>query len=437
MKHPKKLFVLDTNVLLQDPRAIFNFGVHEVVLPIYVIEEIDKFKKQMDELGRNARSFSRLIDDLRHSSRGGGLQGGVKLPSGGLFRISVPADALLEATTGLYDNRILKLALQEKAAHPGKKCVLVSRDINVRVRADALGLVAEDYESGKVETEQLEHSVQEIVLSPSMFDAFASKQPLDIDVQLNPNASCLLRNEYNPKQTFLARFDGRSKQLRHLYTPKQGVMGIRPRNLEQSFALDLLLDDSIQLVTLLGKAGTGKTLLAVAAGLHKTAVSGTYSKLLVSRPVMPLGRDVGYLPGTLEEKMSPWMQPIFDNLEYIFTSSKQESSRSYEELMASGIIQVEALTYIRGRSIPQQYMIVDEAQNLSVHEVRTIITRAGEGTKIVLTGDPNQIDSPLLDASSNGLTVVADKFREQVIAGHMTLSRGERSPLAEIASQIL
>lgn len=438
-----KIFVLDTNVLLHDPRAIFKFEDNEVVLPIYVIEEVDKFKKEMNELGRNARLISRLIDERRENAEGRGLQGGVPLPSGGVLRMSVPPNCLLETTTGNYDNKILQVALQERGAHPDRLTTLVSMDINVRIRADALGLRAENYDAGRVEPDRLYTGFQHLTVSAELVDRLGKRQPVafaDVDIsQLFPNACVMLINEGNPKHTALGRVDGDKFEIVPLRLPKDGCWGIKPRNLEQSFALELLLNDSIQLVTLVGRAGTGKTLLAVAAGLKKVVSEGTHQRLLVSRPVYPLGKDIGFLPGTMEEKLNPWMQPIFDNLEYIFgtSSGRSEAGRSYEELVASGTIQVEALTYIRGRSIPQQFMIVDEAQNLSVHEVKTIITRCGTDTKIVLTGDPDQIDNPYVDSQSNGLTTVAERFKAEAVAGHVTLTKGERSELAERASQLL
>jgi PhoH-like ATPase len=222
---------------------------------------------------------------------------------------------------------------------------------------------------------------------------------------------------------------------------REGVMGVRPRNREQAFALDLLLDDTIRLVTLIGKAGTGKTLLALAAGLKRTTEDNAYSRLLVSRPIMPLGRDLGFLPGDVDEKLNPWMQPIFDNLEFLFSNGGVKGggreSRGFLELLENGTVQVEPLTYIRGRSLPHQYLIVDEAQNLTPHEVKTIITRCGEGTKIILTGDPQQIDNPYVDHASNGLSVAADRFKREKIAGHVVLSKGERSELAELAANLL
>lgn len=439
----QKLFVLDTNVLLHDPRAIYKFDEHEVVLPIYVIEEVDHFKKEMNELGRNARTISRFIDELREQAGGGGLQGGISLPSGGKLRVSVPPNCLLETTTGNYDNRILQVALQERGVNPHRDTILVSMDINIRIRADALGLTAENYDAGRVEQEQLYTGFQSLTVESRLVDTLGKRHAIafsELDIRdLHPNACVMLVDDANPKHTAIGRVDTTKFQVVPLRVPKEGSWGIKPRNLEQTFALDLLLNDSVQLVTLVGRAGTGKTLLAVAAGLKKVVSEGTHSRLLVSRPVYPLGKDVGYLPGTLEEKMNPWMQPIFDNLEYIFSTGggRNEAGRSYEELLASGTIQVEALTYIRGRTIPQQFLIVDEAQNLTPHEIKTIITRCGTDTKIVLTGDPEQIDNPYVDSQSNGLTVVAERFKNEPIAGHVKLTKGERSELAERASQLL
>ena len=254
---------------------------------------------------------------------------------------------------------------------------------------------------------------------------------------LAPNVCILLRDRANPSHTALGRYDAARREVIALRVPRDGLMGVRPRNKEQSYALDLLLDENIRLVTLIGKAGTGKTLLALAAGLKRTVEDGVYTRMLVSRPVMPLGRDIGFLPGDVDEKLNPWMQPIFDNLEFLFSSGQRKGPRAYAELLDSGQIQVEPLTYIRGRSLPSQYMIVDEAQNLTPHEVKTIVTRSGDGTKIVLTGDPGQIDNPYVDSASNGLTIAADKFRGEKLAGHIVLSKGERSELAEIAANLL
>ena len=438
-----KVFVLDTNVLLHDPRAIFKFDEHEVVLPIYVIEEVDNFKRDMNELGRNARMLSRFIDELREEAKDN-LQSGVKLPQGGHLRVAVPSDVLAERSGRSADHKILQVALLERNTHPERATVFVTMDTNLRIRADAMGLRAENYEGGRVETDALYTGFQTMAARPELIDQLGKRQALaltDLPQQqdLFPNACVVLVDEVNAKHTALGRVDGQAGQLVPLRVPREGAWGVKPRNLEQSFALDLLLDDKVQLVTLVGRAGTGKTLLAVAAGLRKVVFEGVHARLLVSRPVFPLGRDVGYLPGTIEEKLNPWMQPIFDNLEYIFATGggRLDAGRSYEELIAAGTIQVEPLTYIRGRTLPNQFLIVDEAQNLTPHEVKTIITRCGAETKIILTGDPDQIDNPYVDAQSNGLTTVAERFKAERIGGHVTLTKGERSELAERASQLL
>lgn len=436
-----KRFVLDTNVLLHDPRAIFKFDEHDVILPIYVIEEVDRFKKEMNELGRNARTISRLLDELREEAVTN-LQAGVDLPSGGRLRVAVPANALIDHS-GNADHRIIQVALLEQTAHPDQQTIMVSMDSNLRIRADALGLKAENYDAGRIEDEHLYSGFQTLVVSPEMVDRLGKRQSIEPSSEalsgLYPNAGIVLTDESNPKHTVLGRFDQQAGLIVPLKVPREGCMSVKPRNLEQSFALDLLLNDKIKIVTLVGRAGTGKTLLAVAAGLRKVVSEGTHARLLVSRPVFPLGRDVGYLPGTIEEKLNPWMQPIFDNLEYIFAagSGRNEAGRSYEELLAAGTIQVEPLTYIRGRTLPHQFMIVDEAQNLTPHEVKTIITRCGADTKIILTGDPDQIDNPYVDAQSNGLSTVAERFKNERIGAHVTLTKGERSELAERASQLL
>jgi PhoH-like ATPase len=440
-----KVFVLDTNVLLHDPRAIFKFDEHEVVLPIYVIEEVDRFKRDMNELGRNARMLSRFIDELREKADAN-LQAGVVLPSGGQLRVAVPSDVLAERNGRSADHKILQVALLERNTHPESPTVFVTMDTNLRIRADALGLRAENYEGGRIETDHLYTGFQTLTTRPEQVDQLAKRQPIPLSElpqqrgeELFPNACVILTDESNPKHTALGRVDMHASALSPLRVPREGAWGVKPRNLEQSFALDLLLDDKVQLITLVGRAGTGKTLLAVAAGLRKVVFEGVHARLLVSRPVFPLGRDVGYLPGTIEEKLNPWMQPIFDNLEYIFATGggRLDAGRSYEELIASGTIQVEPLTYIRGRTLPNQFLIVDEAQNLTPHEVKTIITRCGTDTKIVLTGDPDQIDNPYVDAQSNGLTTVAERFKAERIGGHVTLTKGERSELAERASQLL
>jgi PhoH-like ATPase len=437
-----KVFVLDTNVLLHDPRAIFKFDEHEVVLPIYVIEEVDHFKRDMNELGRNARMISRFLDDLRNEAKEN-LQDGVTLPSGGWLRVAVPTDVLAEKNERNADHKILESALRERDRNPGRETVFVTMDSNLRIRADALGLTAEGYEGGRIVSETLYTGFETLRVPGELVDQLGKRQGVPLaeisDNELYPNACVVLTDQANHKHTALGRVDSHQDSLMPLRVPREGSWGVKPRNLEQSFAMDLLLDDKVQLVTLVGRAGTGKTLLAVAAGLRKVVFEGVHARLLVSRPIFPLGRDVGYLPGTIEEKLNPWMQPIFDNLEYIFTTGggRLDAGRSYEELVAAGTIHVEPLTYIRGRTLPNQFLIVDEAQNLTPHEVKTIITRCGTDTKIVLTGDPDQIDNPYVDAQSNGLTTVAERFKAERIAGHVTLTKGERSELAERATELL
>ncbi len=458
----KKNYVLDTNILLHDPNAIFRFDDNNVIIPIYVIEEVDQFKREGSERGRNARHVVRLLDDLRET--GGSLSKGVTTKSGGFLKVAVPSKRP-ELPTAIdkaaMDAAILQTAFDvrdEDVTHP---TVFVTMDTNLRIRADALGMLAETYENQRVDVERAETGVAELEVSAEEIDAFfhdgflapapgliapergekversSSSNADTVRAILTANVCVLLRDRTNPSHTALGRYDAAKKQIVALRTPREGLLGIRPRNKEQSHALDLLLDESIRLVTLVGKAGTGKTLLALAAGLKCTIEDGTYTRMLVSRPVMPLGRDIGFLPGTVDEKLNPWMQPIFDNLEFLFTSGTKKGPRAYAELLESGQLQVEPLTYIRGRSLPQQYIIVDEAQNLTPHEVKTIITRSGDGTKIVLTGDPGQIDNPYVDSQSNGLSVAADRFRGERIAAHIVMSRGERSELAEIAANVL
>ncbi len=463
----KKNYVLDTNILLHDPHAIFRFDDNNVIIPIYVIEEVDQFKREGSERGRNARQVVRLLDDLRES--GGSLSRGVTLASGGFLKVQVPSSrpelpSAIDKTA--MDAAILQTAFEVREQDGGRPTVFVTMDTNLRIRADALGMVAETYENQRVETQDLDTGIVELEVSADEIDAFfqeghfapaahliqpergekverASTASLSSLADAPPrpvlraNVSVLLRDRSNPSHTALGRFDAAKREVVSLRTPREGVMGVRPRNKEQSHALDLLLDENIRLVTLVGKAGTGKTLLALAAGLKRTVEDGLYTRMLVSRPVMPLGRDIGFLPGDVDEKLNPWMQPIFDNLEFLFSSGTKKGPRAYAELLESGQLQVEPLTYIRGRSLPQQYIIVDEAQNLTPHEVKTIITRSGDGTKIVLTGDPGQIDNPYVDSASNGLSVAADRFRGERVAAHIVLSRGERSELAEIAANLL
>jgi PhoH-like ATPase len=435
----RKQFVLDTNVLLHDPNALFAFEDNSVVVPIYVIEEVDNFKRDLSELGRSARTVGRLLDQLRHEGK---LSDGVPTDHGGLVRVAFTSRTLpAELAIGHnVDNRILATALEVRDQNPDLPTILVTKDVNLRIRADALGLAAEDYDAERVELTELYSGVVEIEKTTEEIDRFYAQGSLPLpDPYFCPNEFVHLKNPLNPSQTALGKIDVEGERIVPITRLKDGVWGIRPRNKEQAFALDLLMNDDIKLVTFVGKAGTGKTMLAIAAGLQKTTEEAVFQRILVSRPIMPLGRDIGFLPGDIQEKVSPWMQPIYDNIEFLMGLSKGErrSNRSAKELIDLGILQIEPLTYIRGRSIPNQYMIIDEAQNLTPHEVKTIVTRAGEGTKLIFTGDPYQIDNPYIDSTNNGLVHLVNRFKNEKIAGHVTLQKGERSELAELASNLL
>lgn len=444
----KKNYVLDTNILLHDPKAIFRFEDNTVVIPIHVIEEIDQFKKDMNELGRNARMVARYLDDLREQS-GGSLQIGVEIENGGKLRVAVPGAQLptLNMLEGaVMDNAIISCALFIRDENKKIPTIFVTMDTNLRIRADALGLKSENYEGARISIDELYTGFYEFVVSKEIVDQLGGRQDVSVELvpifdepKRFPNACVVLKDESNESHTAIGRYDAASQAIKPLSVVREGVWGIKPKNREQWFALELLLNPEINLVTLVGKAGTGKTLLAVAAGLRKVLDEGRYSRLVVSRPVFPLGRDIGFLPGDIDEKLNPWMQPIFDNLEFIFSMGKNRpvEGRTYQELVASGMVQVEPLTYIRGRSLPNQFLIVDEAQNLTPHEVKTIVTRCGNDTKVILTGDPYQIDNPYVDSASNGLSIVAERFKQEKISGHLTLLKGERSELAERATQLL
>lgn len=437
----KTVFVLDTNVLLHDPDAIFAFEEHDVVIPIYVIEELDRFKREQNELGRAARKCSRTLDRLQED--GELLHEGIELGDNlGILYVTYTDLQSVSWAIGSndVDTRIIACALDLKKDTPDDMVILVTKDTNLRIRAGALGLIAEDYIHDKIEISELYTGIVGAAVTTEEIEMFERFGHLVIDADCySANEFIQLRNLENPSQSALGRYSAELQQIVSLKRAKNGLWGIRPRNKEQAFAIDLLLDDSIKLVTLVGKAGTGKTLTAIAAGLQKVTDERIYQRVLVSRPVMPMGKDIGFLPGDISEKLNPWMQPIFDNVEFLMGLGKDEKrrGRSYEELIDLGLLQIEPLTYIRGRSIPGQFMLVDEAQNLSRHEVFTILTRAGEGTKIVLTGDPYQIDNPYLDATNNGLVHVVNAFKNETIAGHVTLTQGERSELAERAANLL
>lgn len=438
----KRKIVMDTNVILFDARALFKFKEADVYFPIAVLEEIDKFKRDIGENGRNARQFSRDIDILREN---GSLARGVAIEKS-QSRVFVNIDYGLsgvpkELDKDNPDNRILATALNLKKQYPDYAVELITKDTNLRIKADVYGITAKDYEPDSVSVDELYSGFKEVEVSPEMIDEFyQSKIMQDVgDFNFLSNQYVVMKDKSNPNHSAIGRYSLAQKGVIPLIKPNENVWGIYPRNVEQSFAMDALLNDEILFVSLVGKAGTGKTLLALAAGLSKTLDEGRFQRLLVSRPIFPMGRDIGYLPGDVEEKLNPWMQPIFDNVEYLMgadTSQKKAAGRA-QELINQGMLNIEPLTYIRGRSIPNQYLIVDESQNLTPHEIKTIVTRAGEGTKIVLTGDCYQIDNPYVDSANSGLTYAVERFKGQTISGHVTLTKGERSELAELASNIL
>ena len=434
-----KNYVLDTNVLLHDPNSILNFKENNVLIPIEVIEEIDQFKRESTELGQNARTVSRTLDALRTK---GHLSQGVALNNGGNLRIifqSKTENGAVSIGHNTVDSRIVALARHVQGSNPDVPTILVTKDINLRIKADALGLETEDYETGRVYLTDLYTGMFDLLIPAEKMIKFRTEGEVEINGSgsFNPNEYCTLTEEGNLKRTALAKVDPTGTRFIPILYCREGVWGIKPRNREQHFAFDALLDDRIKIVTLMGKAGTGKTLLAMAAGLKRTVVDREFRRLVVARPTISMGKELGFLPGTLEEKLSPWMQPIHDALELLSDLNMGNEHRRSNDLMRSGVIVVEALSYIRGRSIANQYMVIDEAQNLTPLEVKTIITRVGHGTKIIFTGDPYQIDNPYVDSSSNGFNYIVSRFRPHAISAHIELQKGERSDLAELAANIL
>ncbi len=441
-----KIFVLDTNVLLHDPNAIFSFEDNEIIIPAVVLEELDSKKRNVDEIGRNARYVSRLLDGLRSKGR---LHDGVGLDNGGIIKVELNhinftkmQETFREVSN---DNRILAVALNYHHEEAGKKksrpVIIVSKDMLVRIKADVLGITAQDYLTDRIDSLSDHYmGYSTIMAHPTFIDEFYNQRMLSVknlklDLILRPHEFIILKDEFGTSKSALLKVNAEATKLEALYLSNDPIWGIAARNTQQRMALELLLNDDIPLVTMTGRAGTGKTLLALAAGLMKVEDERKYKKLLIARPVVPMGNDIGYLPGEKDEKLRPWMQPIYDNLEYLFDTKKPGD---IEKILAGlGSIQVEALTYIRGRSIPSQFIIIDEAQNLSKHEVKTIVSRVGEGSKVILMGDPEQIDHPYLDASSNGLTYLVERFKQEQLSGHITLERGERSLLAQVATDIL
>ena len=430
-----RTFLLDTNVLLHDAESLSAFEDNNIVLTVDVLEELDRFKRGNDEKGRNARRVIRTIDSLRDGSP---LSKGVTLPGGGQLYILVKSfsDFLprgMDRT--VTDNRILGAACAMTKA--GVETVFVTKDINARVKADALGIKAEDYLNRIVNFDELYTGWSECIVPDETINAFYEGQPVTIEGGLCPNEGVLMKAEGNPKHTGLGIYRAESGLVEPLKHGDSRPWGLTARNLQQRFALELLMREDIKLVTMLGQAGTGKTLLALAVGLQMVAEEKRYRRIMVSRPIMPLGKDIGYLPGSKEEKLSSWMQPVSDNLQFLVDPKLEHSGDKVQYLYDTGVVEAEAVTYIRGRSLPKLFIIIDEAQNLTPHEVKTVVSRAGEDAKVVLTGDAYQIDNPYLDASSNGLTYVVERFKNQAIHGHITLAKSERSELASLAAELL
>ena len=437
MTDKRRTFVLDTNTLLHDPDALKAFGQNDVVVPLAVLEELAQTKRYRDELAKNAQSCLRYFDSLKGLGEGD-LHKGVMLEGGTRIRIQ------LEIKTNYSPNFVLSLNsipyrilmaayfLYEK----GENVVFVSKDLAMRVKAEAMGLMSEDYENKKFSFETLYHGYRNVNMPKHEIDLFYKDgrvKPQDTDFA--PNEYCVMHSPENTSA--IAKYDSASKHLVPLVKFPSNIWGISPVNVEQKCAMDLLLRDDVKLVTLIGPAGTGKTLLALACGLRKVFDEGVYHRILVSRPIVPLGKDIGYLPGLKEEKLIHWMQPIYDNLEFLCDSSGTEQNETLRWVNESKKLEMEAVTYIRGRSLPKIYMIIDEAQNLTPHEIKTIVSRAGKNTKVVITGDPTQIDNPYLDRNSNGLTYLVGRFKEHKIFGHVLLEKTERSELAAIAADIL
>lgn len=431
-----KTFILDTNVLIHDPEAMFSFADNRVIIPMTVIEELDGFKRLPDDRGRGARLISRRLDALRGKGR---LSEGVTLKSGGILKIELGHEAELpkELSMSKPDHAILGMAAYFKKN--GEKAILITKDINLRIKAEALGIDAQDYEKEKVKFEELYSGWRELRLTSAQIDAYYKDQKLPLDETYFPNEGIIIRDANGSSKSALAKYSAKDKGLIPLFHKNAIPWGLKPLNIEQRFAMELLLCNDVNLVTLIGIPGAGKTLLALACGLQKTIEEKQFRRLFIARPIMPVGRDIGFLPGSKEEKLTSWMGAIYDNLEFLIdrnhVDDKTEDKIQY--FFETGKIEIESLTYIRGRSLPNQYMIIDDAQNLTPHEIKTIISRAGDGTKIVLTGDPYQIDNPYLDASSNGLTYLVERFKGQELFGHLSFTKSERSKLAALAAELL
>jgi len=460
----KKTYVLDTSACLSDADCVHNYANNDIVIPIKVLEEIDNHKKRQDGVGVNARTIIRTFDELRTKGK---LHQGVRLGKGkGILRVrgtsAVGEEALApDLDPAVADHIIIATALSENSENGNRKTIVVSRDINMRVICDSLGLLSEDYTENQIikNDSDLYTGFTEVLVDDQTIDHFYNDESIILDPEeyprLHPNQFVMLVSSSNEKKTALCRFTDYRTGLFHIMDFRAGLWGVKAKNKEQSFALDLLMDPDIQVVSLVGKAGSGKTLLAIAAGLEQvmpnhpvdrltsklgspskktsSAEPALYKKLVVSRPVMPMGKDIGFLPGSMEDKMAPWLAPIQDNLKFL----TGDDQTTLDEYMERGIIEMEALTYIRGRSIANAYIVIDEAQNLTAHEIKTILTRVGEGTKIVLTGDIEQIDNIYINETSSGLVHAVEKFKGLDLSGHVTLRKGERSKVATMAAKYL
>jgi PhoH-like ATPase len=430
-----RTFLLDTNVLLHDADSLTAFEENNLILTVDVLEELDRFKRGNDEKARNARRVIRTIDSLRD---GRPLSQGVDLPTGGKLYVVVKSYTEYlprDMDRSVADNRILAVACALQKA--GVDVHFVTKDINARVKADALGIQADDFLRTRVNFDELYTGWSERTVPGDVVDSFYQGTPTALDVECYPNEGILLLDESNPKHSARGIYRADSGLVEPFQHGDSHPWGLTPRNVQQQFALELLLRPDIKLVTMLGQAGTGKTLLALAAGLQLVAEEKRYRRIMVSRPIMPLGKDIGYLPGTKDEKLESWMQPVSDNLQFLVDPKMENTTDKVQYLYDTGVVEVEAVTYIRGRSLPKLFIIIDEAQNLTPHEVKTVVSRAGEDAKVVLTGDAYQIDNPYLDASSNGLTYVVERFQNQAIHGHITLAKSERSDLASLAAELL
>ena len=439
----KKTFILDTNVLLHDVNSIYAFEDNDVVIPMVVIEELDNFKSEGDTRGKNARMVSRELDELRSQGR---LNEGIKLPKGGTLKIELDKPNILPQILSFNksDNSILNIAytMAKKEGSYRKNqapVIVVTKDINLRLKAEALGLSAQDYTTDKVNLDELYTGVAELEVPAEQIDTFYKDKKLVLPKDTYFPNQFLILKAAGGKQSAIGRVSNNGQSvLKPLSTQEPVAWGIKPLNKEQRFAMELLLDDSLDIVTLVGTAGTGKTLITLATGLQRTMDENAYRRMVVCRSIVPVGKDLGFLPGTKEEKLEAWMGAIYDNLAFLADrKNPDEGEEKAHYLLDSGKIEIASVTHMRGRSLPGQYMIVDDAQNLTPHEMKTILTRAGEGTKIIITGDPYQIDTPYLDVESNGLTYIVDRLKGQPSYGHITFTKTERSRLADMASKLL